>query len=311
VKSISIVIPCYNEEENIIPLYNEVSRMFQKDLPSYEYEILFIDNHSTDSTRQLLRNICSTDKKVKCIFNSRNVGSSSSMIYGLCQSNSDCTVLLFADFQEPVELIPEFVQEWENGFKAAIGIKTKSKENPMLRFLRAIYYKLFKKMSDEIEQIEHFDGFGLYDRSFIEVLRSIHEPMPYIKNLVAEFAVSRKDIPYTQQKRRHGKSHISWYRLYNDAMISFTSHTKIGLRIATISGFIFSIFSFITALVYLIMKLLFWNEFSTGVIPIVIGVFLLGSLQLFFIGLIGEYILSINTRVMNRPLVIEEERINF
>lgn len=310
-KSISIVIPCYNEEENIMPLYNEVSKMLLKDLPSYEHEILFIDNHSTDSTRQLLRNICSADKKVKCIFNSRNVGSSTSMVYGLCQSNTDCTVLLFADFQEPIELIPEFVHEWEKGFKTVIGIKTESKENPIMRFLRTLYYKLFKKMSDEIEQIEHFDGFGLYDRSFIEILRGIHEPMPYLKNLVAELAILRKDIPYTQQKRRYGKSHISWYRLYNDAMISFTSHTKIGLRIATMLGMIFSLLSFIVGLVFFIMKLIFWNIFSTGIIPLIIGVFFLGSLQLFFIGLIGEYILSINLRVMNRPLVIEEERINF
>ena len=310
-KTISIVIPCYNEEENVVPLYNEVKKMLSTDLTSYEHEILFIDNHSTDSTRQLLRELCAADKKVKCILNSRNVGSSSSMVYGLCQVNSDCAVLLFADFQEPIELIPEFVHEWDKGFKTVIGIKSKSRENSVMRFLRTFYYKLFRKMSDEIEQIVHFDGFGLYDKSFIEILRSIHEPMPYLKNLVAEFAVLRKDIPYTQQKRRFGKSHISWYRLYNDAMISFTSHTKIGLRIATISGFVFSMISFIIALGYFLLKIFFWNNFPMGIVPIVIGVFFLGSLQLFFIGLIGEYILSINTRVMNRPLVIEEERINF
>ena len=310
-KKISIVIPCFNEEENIMLLYNEVKKMMEQNLLSYRHEILFIDNHSTDSTRRLLREICTVDKKVKCIFNSRNVESSSSMVYGLCQSNSDCAVLLFADFQEPIGLIPEFVREWEKGFKTVIGIKTKSREKPFIRFLRTIYYKVFKKMSDEIEQIIHFDGFGLYDKSFIETIRSIHEPMPYLKNMVAEFAVSRKDIPYTQEKRRYGKSHISWYRLYNDAMISFTSHTKIGLRIATITGFIFSMLSLFIALGYFIIKLFFWNSFSTGIIPIAIGVFFLGSLQLFFIGLIGEYILSINSRIMNRPLVIEEERINF
>ena len=310
-KTISIVIACYNEQENIKPLYSEVKKMLCENLASYEHEILFIDNQSTDSTKKILRELCLSDKKVKCIFNSRNVGSSTSMVYGLCQANTDCAVLLFADFQEPIELIPQFVYEWEKGFKTIIGIKTKSKENMFMRLLRTIYYKLFKKMSDEIEQIEHFDGFGLYDKSFLEILRSIHEPMPYLKNLVAEFAVLRKDIPYTQQRRRFGKSHITWYRLYNDAMISFTSHTKVGLRIATISGFIFSIVSFIIALGYFIVKLLFWDKFDTGIIPLILGVFFLGSLQLFFIGLIGEYILSINSSVMNRPLVIEEERINF
>ena len=310
-KTISIVIPCFNEEGNIVPLYSEVKEMFKRDLSSYNYEILFIDNHSTDSTRRLLREICTTDKKVKCIFNSRNVGSSSSTFYGLCHSSGDCSVLLFADFQEPIELIPNFVHEWEKGFKTVIGIKNKSKENILMRLLRSIYYSMFKKMSDEIEQIKNFDGFGLYDKSFIEILRSTHEPMPYLRNMVAEFAILRKEIPYNQQKRRFGKSHVGWYRLYNDAMISITSHTKVGLRIATIIGFIFSIVSFIIALVYFILKFIFWDSFPLGIIPIAIGVFFLGSLQLFFIGLIGEYVLSINSRVKNRPLVIEEERINF
>jgi hypothetical protein len=219
--------------------------------------------------------------------------------------------MLYADFQEPVELIPIFVQEWEKGYRAVIGIKIKSKENPIMRLLRTIYYKIFKGLSDEIEQIEHFDGFGLYDSFFIDILRNLHEPSPYLKNLVAEFAFNRKDVPYTQQKRRFGKSHVSWYRLYNDAMLGLTSYTKVGLRIATIMGFAFSFFSFIVALVYLVLKLVNWDSFSAGIAPLVIGVFFLGSIQLFFIGLIGEYVMAINSRVMNRPLVIEEERINF
>ena len=166
-KTISIVIPCYNEEENILPLYNEVKKMLNRDLSSYENEILFIDNRSTDSTRKILRELCLTDKKVKCIFNSRNVGSSTSMVYGLCQVKTDCAVLLFADFQEPIDLIPQFVAEWEKGYKTVIGIKTKSKENIFMRLLRTMYYKLFKKMSDEIEQIIHFDGFGLTINPFL------------------------------------------------------------------------------------------------------------------------------------------------
>jgi glycosyltransferase involved in cell wall biosynthesis len=311
VKKISVLIPCYNEENNVVLLYDEVVKMFAADLPSYDYEIIFIDNHSTDSTRSLLRGICARDKKVKCIFNARNFGPVKSPYYGLCQTSGNCAVMLYADFQEPVDLIPVFVKEWEKGHKIVAAIKTKSKENAIIRLLRTVYYKLFKKLSEEIEQIEHFDGFGLYDRSFIDILRNLHEPLPYLKNLVAELSFNRKDIPYTQQKRRFGKSHVSWYRLYNDAMLGFTSYTKVGLRIATIVGFIFSFFSFITALVYLVLKLTNWDSFSTGIAPLVIGVFFLGSMQLFFIGFIGEYVMAINSRVMNRPLVIEEERINF
>jgi glycosyltransferase involved in cell wall biosynthesis len=212
-KKISIVIPCYDEEKNIVLLYDEVVKMFAVDLPVYDYEILFIDNHSTDSTRSLLREICLQNKKTKCILNVRNFGSANSSYYGICQTTGDCAILLSADFQEPIDLIPIFVHEWENGYKTVIGIKTKSKENPIMRLLRTIYYKIFKGLSDEIEQIEHFDGFGLYDRSFIGVLQKLHEPLPYLKTLVAEFSYDRKDIPYTQQKRRFGKSHISWYHL--------------------------------------------------------------------------------------------------
>jgi len=310
-KTISIVVPCFNEEGNIIPLYNEIEKLFSIDLPAYDYELLFIDNKSTDSTQKILRELCAGNKKVKCIFNARNFGSASSFVYGLCQSNGNCSILLVADFQSPIKLIPEFIKEWENGYKIVIGIKTKSKENPFMRFLRTIYYKLIKKLSENIDQIEHFDGFGLYDKSFIETLRNVNDPIPYLKNIVAELGGTRKDISYTQEKRRAGKTHISWYRLYNDAMIGLTSHTKIGLRLATILGFIFSFLSFAIALVYFFLKIFNWHSFSTGIIPLVLGVFFLGSLQLFFIGLIGEYILSINTRVMNRPLVIEEERINF
>jgi glycosyltransferase involved in cell wall biosynthesis len=311
VKKISVLIPCYNEENSVVLLYDEVARMFAADLSTYDYEILFIDNHSTDSTRSLLRMICAGNKKVKCIFNARNFGPVKSPYYGLCQTSGDCAVMLYADFQEPIDLIPVFVQEWEKGHKTVIGIKIKSKEDPVMRFLRTLYYKLFKKLSDEIEQIEHFDGFGLYDRSFIDVLRNLHEPLPYLKTLVAELSLNRKDVPYIQQKRRFGKSHISWYRLYNDAMLGFTSYTKTGLRAATIMGFMFSFLSFMTALVYLVLKLVNWDSFSMGIAPLVIGVFFLSSLQLFFIGFIGEYVMAINSRVMDRPLVIEEERINF
>jgi glycosyltransferase involved in cell wall biosynthesis len=228
----------------------------------------------------------------------------------MCQTSGDCVILICADFQDPIELIPVFVKEWENGYKIVSGIKTKSRENKIMRFLRTCYYKTIRKMSN-IEQIEHFTGFGLYDKSFIDILKNLHDPIPFLRGVVAELGYQRKDIPYEQQRRRSGKTKNNWYTLYDGAMLSFTSYTKTGLRIATIAGFITAGLTFIASLVYLVYKLLYWDSFSAGVAPLILGVFFLGSLQLFFIGFIGEYVMSINTRLMNRPLVIEEERINF
>jgi hypothetical protein len=207
-------------------------------------------------------------------------------------------------------MIPKFIEAWESGYKIVCGIKTTSKENKLIRFLRTCYYKTIKKMSS-VEQIEHFTGFGLYDRKFIEVLRNLDDPTPFLRGIVAELGFKRKDIPYEQQRRRAGKTKNNFYTLYDAAMLSFTSYTKVGLRIATIGGFLMSVISLLIAFIYLILKLCNWNSFPAGNIPILIGVFVLGSIQLFFIGLLGEYILSINARVMRRPLVIEEKRINF
>ena len=309
-KKISILIPCYNEEENVIPLYEAISHTFKNDLTNYNYEIVFIDNKSKDSTRDRLTYICGIDKKVKAIFNSKNFGQFNSPYYGLCQTTGDSTILMCADFQDPVEMIPKFVAEWEQGFKLVCAIKKTSKENKLMYFLRSGYYKTIKRMSD-VEQIEHFTGFGLYDKSFIQVLRDLDDPTPFLRGIVAELGSERKDIPYEQAKRRAGKTSNNWYRLYDAAMLSFTSYTKIGLRLATILGFIASGISMLVALVYLVMKLIYWERFLAGTAPIIIGVFFMGSIQLFFIGLVGEYILNINTRIMKRPLVIEEKRINF
>jgi glycosyltransferase involved in cell wall biosynthesis len=309
-KRISVVIPCYNEEENVISISDAVINMFAESLKSYEYEIVFIDNYSMDKTRSVLRKICSENKNVKAIFNSRNFGQFNSPFYGMCQTSGDCAIILCADFQDPVELIPMFAREWENGYKIVSGIKTASKENKLIRIFRTCYYKLIHKMSD-IEQIEHFTGFGLYDKSFIEVLRNLHDPTPFLRGIVAELGFKRKNIEYEQKKRRAGKTHNNWYTLYDAAMLSFTSYTKIGLRLATIAGFIFAGFALVIAIVYFVYKLVNWDSFSVGMAPLIIGMFFMGSLQLFFIGFIGEYVLAINARVMNRPLVIEEERINF
>lgn len=310
VKKISVMIPCFNEEENVKPISKAVVDIITKELPQYDYELLFIDNCSEDRTREYLRELCEENKKIRAIFNAKNFGQFNSPFYGMCQTTGDCTITMCCDFQDPVEMIPKFVREWESGYKIVCGIKSSSKENCIMRFLRTCYYKTIKKMS-QVEQIEHFTGFGLYDKSFIKVLSELDDPAPFIRGIVAELGYKRKDIEYEQPRRRAGKTHNNWYSLYDAAMLSFTSYTKIGLRIATIIGFIFSFVSLLIAVVYLTMKLLNWNSFQAGMAPVLIGVFLMGSVQLFFIGLVGEYIMNINTRVMKRPLVVEEERINF
>lgn len=309
-KKISIMIPCYNEKENVRSIYQAVKTVLGRDCAEYDYEILFIDNCSTDGTRDILRAICAEDKKVKAILNAKNFGQFNSPYYGILQTSGDCTITICADFQDPPEMIPRFVKEWENGYKIVCGIKTSSKENRIAYFLRSCYYKAIKKMSS-VEQIEHFTGFGLYDKSFVQVLRDLKDPTPFIRGIVAELGYQRKDIEYEQPKRRAGKTHNNWYSLYDAAMLSFTSYTKVGLRLATFAGFICAGISFLVALVYLIMKLLFWNRFAAGMAPMVLGVFFMGGLQLFFIGFLGEYIMNMNARIMNRPLVIEEEQLNF
>lgn len=304
------MVPCYNEEENVVPLSEAVIATLEKDLPEYDYEILFIDNCSKDKTREKLILLCSRNKKIKAIFNTKNFGQFNSPYYGLCQTTGDCTICLCADFQDPIDMIPKFVHEWENGYKIVCGIKTSSKENKIMYFLRGVYYKAIKKMS-EVEQIEQFTGFGLYDKSFIQVLRDLKDPTPFLRGIVAELGPERKEIPYEQQERRAGKTSNNWYRLYDAAMLSFTSYTKIGLRLATFIGFGLSAVSVVIAIIYFILKLLHWNDFPAGMTPILLGVFVIGSMQLFFIGLLGEYIMNMNARLMNRPLVIEQERINF
>ena len=308
-KTISILVPTYNEEENVQPLSQAIISQFER-LSGYDYELVFIDNHSSDKTQKILTELCAGNPKIKAIFNAKNFGQFNSPYHGLLQTTGDCTIAMCADFQDPPEMIPKLVEEWEKGWKIVSAIKETSKENRLMYFLRSLYYKLIKKMSD-VEQIEHFTGFGLYDRSFIQTLRELDDPTPFLRGIVAELGSKRKDIPYEQAARRAGKTSNNWYRLYDAAMLSFTSYTKMGLRVATIGGFLLSVASMLIALGYLVAKLLYWESFSLGTAPILIGVFLFGSLQLFFIGLIGEYIMNINTRVMKRPLVVEEARLNF
>ena len=309
-KVISILVPTYNEEENVEPLSEAIIEEMGKNLPQYDYELVFIDNDSNDRTREKIRGLCAGNPKIRAIFNAKNFGQFNSPYYGLLQTNGECTILMCADFQDPIYMIPKLVHEWEQGNKIVIGIKSKSKENKIMYFLRSCYYKLIKRMSS-VEQIEHFTGFGLYDKEFIDVLRGLDDPTPFLRGIVAELGFKRKDIEYQQERRRAGKTHNNWYSLYDAAMLSFTSYTKVGMRIATILGFILSGISILVALMYLIMKLVFWERFVAGGTPILLGIFIFGSIQLFFIGLLGEYIMNINSRVTRRPLVIEEERVNF
>ncbi len=311
-KTISIVIPCFNEVENVTPMSFAVTNVMEEALPQYNFEIIFIDNCSTDGTREKLELICKKDKRVKAIFNVTNFGQFNSPFYAMCQAHGDCVICMCCDFQDPVELIPAFVQQWEKGHKIVSGIKTSSKENRFIYFLRSVYYKLIKNMSTT-EMIEHFTGFGLYDKTFISILRQLDDPIPFIRGIVAEYGhgFNRIEVEYEQPRRRAGKTHNNFYSLYDAAMLSFTSYTKVGLRLATFLGFISSAISLFIAVFYLVYKLTHWYTFQAGNAPMIIGIFVIGSLQLFFIGLLGEYILNINTRVIRRPLVVEEKRLNF
>ena len=309
-KKVSIVIPTFNEEENIKPITEAVRHEIEENLPEYSYEILIIDNNSQDNTRAIIRSLCAEDVHVKAILNEKNFGPDNSPYYGLMQATGDCAILFCADFQDPLEMIHKMVREWEKGYTVVTGIKTESQENKLVRFFRTIYYKLIKKISST-EIIEHFTGFGCYDKKFLDIMRDLNDPVPFLRGVVAEFAGNRKSIEYEQQKRRAGKSHIRFFTLYDMAMRSFTSYTKVGLRMCTFFGFGVAGISFVIALIYLIRKLLNWNAFSFGIPVILIGMFFLGAVQLIFMGFMGEYILTINQRSMRRPLVIERERINF
>lgn len=309
-KKISVLIPCFNEELNVVPMSEAITEVFEKQLSQYDWELLFIDNDSQDNTRPLLREICKKNSHIKAIFNAKNFGQFNSPFYGMLQTTGDCTITMVCDFQDPVDLIPKYIAEWEKGYKIVIGIKTSSKESKIMYALRSLYYKIIKKFSD-VDQIEHFTGSGLYDKSFVDVCRKLDDPTPFMRGIVAELGYKRKEIEYDQPQRRAGKTHNNWYSLYDAAMLSFTTYTKIGMRLCTFAGMFIGIISAVTGLVYFIMKLCMWDSFTAGYAPMMIGMFFLGAVQLFFLGFIGEYILNMNQRIMKRPLVVEEERINF
>ncbi len=308
-KKISIMVPCYNEEENVVPMSEALVAQMEQ-LPQYDYEILFIDNCSADKTRQLLREICAKNPKIRAIFNSKNFGQFNSPYHGICQTTGDCTLCVCCDFQDPVEMIPKLIAEWEQGYKIVIGVKTSSKESKLMYFLRSIYYKMIRKLS-KVEQIEHFTGFGLYDKSFVDVLRNLDDPTPFLRGIVAELGPKIKRVEYEQAQRRAGKTSNNFFSLYDAAMLSFTSYTKFGLRFASFLGILLSFLGVAGEIVALVFRIVNPFLFSTATLATVMAIFIVGGLQLFFIGFLGEYIMAMNTRIMKRPLVIEEERINF
>ena len=308
-KTISVVMPTFNEEANIEAICMAVREQLEK-FPAYDYEIIFIDNDSKDSSREILRRICSENKRVKAILNAKNFGQNKSPFYGVCQAYGDAVILMAADFQDPPELIGEMVAKWEEGCKIVTLIKNKSRESWIKYLARSIYYKLLKKTTS-VEMIEHFTGSGLYDKDFVDVLRGLDANEPYLRGMVSELGFKRGEVFFTQPKRKGGKSSNNFFSLFDVAMLGFTSYSKTGLRIATFIGFLTMLISFLIAGVYLVLKLMYWDWFPAGNAPLVLGVFMFSGAQMFFLGLLGEYVMAINGRVMKRPLVIEETRINF
>ena len=308
-KFISIVTPCFNEALNIVDLVSCVQKTMAK-RPDINYEHIFIDNASTDNTVAILKGLIPSDSHIKIIINSKNFGHIRSPYYGLLQASGDAVILIVADLQDPPELMLEFIKEWENGHEIVIGIKNKSKENPLMFFLRKIYYYLVKKIAD-IEHISQFMGYGLYDKKIINILKQIDDPYPYLRGIIAEIGFKKKEILYTQNKRNKGKTKNNFYSLYDIAMLGFVNYSKIPLRIAVFIGFLTAFLSFCLAIFYTIYKLIYWDSFELGLAPMVIGIFFFGAIQLMFIGILGEYIGAIYTQVRKRPLVYEAERINF
>lgn len=308
-KTLSIVTPCYNEEGNIAVLIGRVRELMAQ-LPAYDFEHIFIDNCSTDRTLLLLKQFAAEDRRIKIIVNARNFGHIRSPYYALLQAQGDAVISLVADLQDPPDLILEFVRHWEAGHKVVVGIKTRSRESWWMYRLRGLYYRMIKRVAD-VELLEQFTGFGLYDRKIMDVLRGLREPYPYFRGLISDVGYDIQRVEYTQPERHHGKTKNNFFTLFDIAMLGFTSYSKVPLRLATLVGFFTAGLSLVVGMGYLIAKLLFWNTFTAGVAPVMVGIFFLGSVQLIFMGIVGEYVGAVFTYVQNRPLIIEKERINF
>lgn len=308
-KRITVVTGCYNEQDNVRELYQQVKAQFAA-LPNYQYEHIFIDNASTDSTVLILKEIAAQDPAVKIIVNTRNFGHIRSPYYALLQARGDAVISIVADLQDPPTMIPDFLKKWEEGYKIVVGVKPSAEENCLMAAFRRSCYHVFAKLT-HIKQIKNFTGFGLYDQQVLEILRRFDDPSPYFRGLVAEIGYEVAQITYHQPKRQHGITKNNFFTLYDMAILGLTSYSKIPMRIATMLGFALGAASLLLSVIFLALKLLFWKIFAFGLAPILIGMFFFASVQLFFIGILGEYIAAIHTQVQHRPLIIEKERINF
>jgi polyisoprenyl-phosphate glycosyltransferase len=307
---LSVVTGCYNEEGNIPELYERICKTFENHLPNYTFELIVIDNASTDRTVEVLKEIAAKDKRVKIIVNNRNFGQIRSGYYAILQARGDAVVAIVSDLQDPPEMIPEFVRKWEEGYKIVLAQKTNSEESPLFFFVRKVYYDTINRLSD-IELVKNVTGFGLYDRRVIEDIRQINDPYPYFRGLICDLGYQRTLVPFTQPVRKRGFTKNNFYTLWDMAMLGITNHSKVPLRLATFGGLMVAGMSFLVALGYLIYKLMYWESFQIGQAPLVIGMFFIGAVQLVFVGLLGEYIGAIHTQILHRPLVTEKERINF
>ncbi|MGP8247456.1 MAG: glycosyltransferase family 2 protein [Bryobacteraceae bacterium] len=309
VKTISVITGCFNEEENVEELYTRV-RAVMAGLGCYRYEHIFIDNASTDRTVAVLKRLAAADSNVRLIVNARNFGHVRSPMHAFHQAAGDCVVSVVADLQDPPEMIADMIREWENGFSMVLGIKRSSEENPLMFWIRKRYYRLVNRLSS-IETFENFTGFGLYDRRVVDLLKAFDDPYPYFRGMIAEIGLPHKELYYDQPARKRGITKNNFYTLYDLAMLGITNLSKVPLRLMTFSGFASALVCGLVGLGYLVYKLLYWNRFSVGVAPLVIGIFFFSSVQLISVGILGEYIGAIHTQVQKRPLVVERERINF
>jgi len=308
-KLISIVTPCYNEEENVEHLHAQIVQVMSE-LPGYEFEHIYIDNASTDGTVPILRRLAATDSRVKVILNARNFGHIRSPFHGILQARGDAVICMASDLQEPPILIKEFVRKWEEGYKAVMGVKTRSEETRLFFMLRKLYYRVLGKLSD-VPLVENFTGFALYDHEVVQIMRKIDDPYPYIRGLISDIGFEAAKVEFLQPTRKRGITHNNLYTLYDMAMLGLVYNTRKPLRLATVLGFLTAAMSFLAGLFYFVYKLIYWQSFSAGLAPLVVGLFFFGGIQLLFLGIIGEYIGAIYTQVLHRPLVIEKERINF
>ena len=307
---ISIVSGTFNEEGNVEELYERVKRVFLERLPDDSYEMIVIDNASSDDTVAVLKRLAAKDARLKIIVNNRNFGHIRSPVHAILQTRGDAVIAMTSDLQDPPELIPELVAKWREGYSIVAGVKPKSLETPLMSFVRRLYYRVIGAIAD-VELIRNFTGFGLYDRSVIEIVRGLDDPYPYFRGIISELGFRVAQLPYTQRPRVRGITKNNFYSLYDLAMLGITSHSKVPIRLATMAGFALSLLSLAISFTYLVLKLMFWDWFGFGTAPILIGLFFFFSVQLFFIGLLGEYVAAIHTQVLKRPLVIERERVNF